>query len=174
VTYEYASLHTRWYTCALEYDIHLAHTVDVSNCLRGVLSNCQVLIDICSPLHRHKVAGMSETILSRKVQPPLIDIGNNNLLRTLHLRNSRTQQSHSASTKHNHSSIFRHQASPESMQRNTKRLEQSSNIQADIFRQFVAPFCRVVDLLLQRSLEMWEALATAPEPQLFANVVSSL
>jgi uncharacterized protein YjaG (DUF416 family) len=60
------------------------------------------------------------------------------------------------------------------MQRNTKRLKQSSDIKAHIFRQLVTPFRRVVDLLLQRALEMREALATAPEPQLFANVVPSL
>jgi hypothetical protein len=71
---------------------------------------------------------VSESVLSRKVQPSLIDIGNKNLLRTLNLRNSRTQQTHGTSTKDNHSSILRHQAPPESMQRNTKWLEQSSNI----------------------------------------------
>jgi hypothetical protein len=107
---------------------------------------------------------MSEPILSRKVQPSLIDIGNDNLLRTLDLRNSRTQQSNSSSSKHNHSSIFRHQAPPKSMKRNTKWLKQGSDIKTYVFGQLVAPFGRVIDLLLQRSLEMREALATAPEP----------
>jgi hypothetical protein len=117
---------------------------------------------------------MSETILHRKVQPPLIDIGNNNLLRALNLRNSRTQQSHSASTIHNDSRIIRHQATPKSMQRNTKRLKQSTDIQAHILRQLVAPLRRVVDPLLQRTLEVREALAAAPELQLFADVVPAL
>jgi hypothetical protein len=71
---------------------------------------------------------MSEPVLSCKVQPSPIDIGNDNFLRTLDLRNSRAKQAYSSSTKHNHSSILRHQAPPERMQRNTKRFEQSSNI----------------------------------------------
>jgi hypothetical protein len=91
---------------------------------------------------------VSEPILSRKVQPSLVNIGNDNLLSTLNLRNSRTQQTHSAGTKYNHSSILRHQAPPESMQRNAKRLKQSSNIQTYIFRQLITPFRRVIDLLL--------------------------
>lgn len=117
---------------------------------------------------------MSEPILYRKVQPPLINIRNNNLLRTLNLRNSRTQQTHGSSTVHNHSSILRHQAPPESMQRNTKRFKQRTDIQAHILRQLVAPFRWVIDLLLQSTLEVREALAAAPELQLFANVVPAL
>jgi hypothetical protein len=117
---------------------------------------------------------MSEPILHRKVQSSLINIGNDNLLRALDLRNSRTQQAHSSSTVHHHSRILRHQATPESMQRNTKRLEQSTDVQAHILRQLVAPLRRVVDPLLQRTLEVREALATAPELQLFANVVPAL
>jgi hypothetical protein len=114
---------------------------------------------------------MSETILYRKVQSSLIDIGNDNLLRALDLRNSRTQQTHSSSAVHHHSRILRHQAPPESMQRDTERLKQSTDIQAHALGQLVAPLRRVVDLLLQRALEVREALAAAPELQLFANVV---
>lgn len=117
---------------------------------------------------------MSESILYRKVQPPLINIGNDNLLRALDLRNSRTQQTHSSSAVNHHSRILRHQAPPESMQRNTKRFEQSTDVQAHILRQLVAPLRRVVDLLLQRTLEVREALAAAPELQLFANVIPAL
>jgi hypothetical protein len=58
------------------------------------------------------------------------------------------------------------------MQRNPKRLQQSSYIQAHLLRKLVTPLRRVIDPLLQRSLEMREALAAAPEAQLFANVVS--
>jgi hypothetical protein len=114
---------------------------------------------------------MSETILYRKVQSSLIDIGNDNLLRALDLRNSRTQQTHSSSAVHHHSRILGHQATPESMQRDTKRLKQSTDIQAHVLGQLVAPLRRVVNLLLQRTLEVREALAAAPEFQLFANVV---
>jgi hypothetical protein len=117
---------------------------------------------------------MSEPIVYRKVQSSLVNIGNNNLLRALNLRNSRTQQTHSSSTVHNHSRILRHQAPPESMQRDTKRLKQSTDIQAHILRQLIAPLRRVVDPLLQRSLEVREALAAAPELQLFADVVPAL
>lgn len=106
---------------------------------------------------------MSETVLYGEVQPSLVDIGNDNLLCTLYLRNSRTKQTHSSGTIHNHSRIFRHQAAPESMQRDTKRLKQSTDIQAHILRQLVAPLRWVVDLLLQRTLEVREALAAAPE-----------
>ena len=36
----------------------------------------------------------------------------------------------------------------------------------------MTPFSRMVDPLLQRSLKMGKTLATAPEPQFFANVVA--
>jgi hypothetical protein len=117
---------------------------------------------------------MSEPIVHRKVQPSLVNVGNDNLLRALDLRNSRTQQTHSSSTIYHHSRVLRHQATPESMQRDTKRLKQSTNIQAHILRQLIAPLRRVVDPLLQRTLEVREALAAAPELQLFANVVPAL
>jgi hypothetical protein len=60
------------------------------------------------------------------------------------------------------------------MQRDTKRLKQGADVQTHILGQLVTPLCRVVDPLLQRSLEVREALATAPELQLFANVVPAL
>lgn len=60
------------------------------------------------------------------------------------------------------------------MQRNTKRLQQSTNIQSNLLGQLITPLSRVVDPLLQRALEMREALAAASELELFADVVSSL
>lgn len=114
---------------------------------------------------------MSEAVLHRKVKSSLIDIGNDDLLRAFDLRNSRTQQTHSSSTVHHHSRILGHQATPESMQRDTKRLKQGTDVQAHVLGQLVAPLRRVVDLLLQRTLEVREALSAAPELQLFANVV---
>lgn len=38
----------------------------------------------------------------------------------------------------------------------------------------VTPSSRVIDPLLQRSLEMWEALCATPEAHLFAEIVSTL
>jgi hypothetical protein len=58
---------------------------------------------------------MSETIMCREVKPSLVDIGNDDLLRALYLRNSRAQQTYSSSTIHHHRRILRHQATPESM-----------------------------------------------------------
>lgn len=60
------------------------------------------------------------------------------------------------------------------MQRNTKRLQQRTDIQTHILRQLIAPLGRVVDPLLQRALEMRESLATASELHVFANVVAAL
>lgn len=117
---------------------------------------------------------MCEPILRSKVQSSLINISDNDLLRSLDLRNSRTQQAHRSSTKHHNSSIFRHQASPEGVQCNTKRLQQRTNIQSHVFRQLVTPLGRVIDPLLQRTLEVREALATTSELELFADVVPTL
>jgi hypothetical protein len=115
MTYEDASLHTRRYSGTLEDNIHLTYAVDLADGLCGLLGDCQILVDVFSSLHWHKVACMSETILYRKVQPSLINIGNDNLLRTFDLRNSRAQQAHSSGTVYNHSRILGHQATPESM-----------------------------------------------------------
>lgn len=117
---------------------------------------------------------MSESVLRSKIQSPLINISDDHLLRALDLRNSRTQQAHRSSTKDHGCSIFGHQAPSESMQRNTERLQQRTNIQSHILRQLVTPFRRVIDPLLQRTLEMREALAAAPELELFANVIPTL
>jgi hypothetical protein len=59
------------------------------------------------------------------------------------------------------------------MQCNPKRLQQSPHIQTHLLRKFITPLRRVIDLLLQCSLEVRKALPAASEPQLFANVVSS-
>lgn len=167
-------MHARRHSCALEDNIHLAYTIDLADGLCGLFRDRQVLVDIFSPLHWHKVACVSKSIVHREIKPSLVNVGNDDLLRTLDLRNSRTQQTHSASTVHHHSRILGHQATSEGMQRDTKRLKQGADVQTHILGQLVTPLCRVVDPLLQRSLEVREALATAPELQLFANVVPAL
>lgn len=116
---------------------------------------------------------MSKAILRSEVQSPLINVCDDDLLRALDLCDSRTQQAHSTSAKHYNARIFRHQATSESVQSDTKRLQQRTNIQSHILRQLVTPLRGVVDLLLQRALEVWETLATAPEPELFADVVTT-
>jgi hypothetical protein len=60
------------------------------------------------------------------------------------------------------------------MQRNPKRLQQSPHIQTHLLRKLITPLRWVIDLLLQCSLEVRKALPAASEPELFANVVSSL
>jgi hypothetical protein len=171
-THEDSSLHTRWYASALEHNIHLAHAVNLPNSLSSLSCYRQILIDILPSLHRNEIACMRKPILNRKIQPSLINIRNNNLLRTLNLRNSRTQQTHSPSTEHHNSRLLRHQTPPKSMQRNPKRFQQSSHIQPHLLRKLITPLRRMVDPLLQRSLKMGKTLATAPEPQFFANVVA--
>lgn len=77
---------------------------------------------------------MSKSILYREIESSLVNVGNDDLLRALDLRNSRTKQTHSSSTVHHHSCILGHQATPESMQRDTKRLEQGTDVQTHILR----------------------------------------
>lgn len=52
-TYEDTSLHTRRHASALEHNIHLADTVNLSDSLRSLLRDRQILVDILSPLHRY-------------------------------------------------------------------------------------------------------------------------
>lgn len=108
MTYEDTSLHTGRHARALEHNVHLANTVNLSDSLRSLLRNRQVLVDIFSPLHRYKVTRMSESVLRSKIQSSLINISDDDLLRALDFRNSRTQQAHRSCTKHYHSSIFGH------------------------------------------------------------------
>ena len=91
---------------------------------------------------------MCETILNRKVQPALINIRNYNLLRTLNLCNSRAQQPDSTRTENHNSRLLGHQTPPKSMQRNPKRLQQSSHIQPHLLRKLITPLRRVVNPLL--------------------------
>ena len=173
-TYEDSSLHTGWHACALEHNIHLAHAVDLPNSLSSLLCYRQVLIDILPPFHWDEITRMRKPILDRKVQSPLINVRNDNLPRTLDLRNSRTQQADSSSTIHNYTRILRHQTPPKSMQRNPKRLQQRSHIQPHLFRKFITPLRRVINPLLQCPLEMRKTLAAASEPKFFADVVATL
>jgi hypothetical protein len=171
-THEDSGLHTRRHACALKHNIHLANAVDLTNSLSSLPCYRQILIDILSSLHRNEVTCVRESILNREIQPSLIDIRDDNLLCTLNLRHSRTQQPDSSSTINHHSRALRHQAPSESMQRNPKRLQQRSHIQAHLLGELITPLRRMINPLLQRSLEMRETLSTAPEPQLFADVVS--
>jgi hypothetical protein len=108
---------------------------------------------------------MREAVLDSELQSSLIDIGNHDSLRTLHLCYRGTKQSNGSCAEDNHRAVFGHQTPSVSVQCYTQGLQQSTDIQTQILWQLVAPLCRVIYPLLQRPLEMWEALSTTSEPQ---------